>query len=86
MIIQHVALLGVVDFGVWDALRDILLLLLVALLLGTIAERLRQSVEISGERGDVGAQARNMAKIALVLAYRNDLTGAVKVDTLTPNL
>ncbi len=44
MIIQHVAQLGVVDFGVWDALRDILLLLLVALLLGTIAERLQQSV------------------------------------------
>jgi predicted Kef-type K+ transport protein len=44
VIIQHVAQLGVVDFGVWDALRDILLLLLVALLLGTIAERLQQSV------------------------------------------
>ena len=40
----NVALLGVVDFGVWDALRDILLLLLVAMVLGTIAERFRQSV------------------------------------------
>jgi len=44
MVFQHIGLLGVVDFGVWDALRDVLLLLLVALLLGTIAERLRQSV------------------------------------------
>ena len=43
MVFKHVAILGVVDFGVWDALRDILLLLLVAMLLGTIAERLRQS-------------------------------------------
>jgi Kef-type K+ transport system membrane component KefB len=41
--IQHVALLGVLDFSVWDALRDILLLLLVALLLGTLAEWLGQS-------------------------------------------
>jgi Kef-type K+ transport system membrane component KefB len=37
-------LLAIVDFGVWDALRDVILLLLVALLFGTIAERLRQSV------------------------------------------
>lgn len=44
MIFAYTALLGVVDFGMWDALRDILLLLLAALLLGTIAERLRQSV------------------------------------------
>lgn len=44
MVFQQTGLLAVVDFGVWDALRDILLLLLVALLLGTIAERLRQSV------------------------------------------
>lgn len=44
MVFQHWAILGVVDLGVWDALRDILLLLLVALLLGTIAERLGQSV------------------------------------------
>ncbi len=43
MVFLHAALLGVVDFGVWDALRDVLLLLLVAMLLGTIAERLRQS-------------------------------------------
>ena len=43
MVFQPVTLLGVVDFGVWDALRDILLLLLVALLLGSIAEQLRQS-------------------------------------------
>ena len=44
MMIQQIGLLGAVDFGVWDALRDVLLLLLVALLFGTIAERLRQSV------------------------------------------
>jgi Kef-type K+ transport system membrane component KefB len=44
MVFQHIGLFGAVDFGVWDALRDVLLLLLVALLLGTIAERLRQSV------------------------------------------
>ena len=44
MIFAYTALLGVVEFGMWDALRDILLLLLAALLLGTIAERLRQSV------------------------------------------
>ena len=37
-------LFGIVDFGVWDALRDVILLLLVALLFGTIAERFRQSV------------------------------------------
>jgi CPA2 family monovalent cation:H+ antiporter-2 len=43
MALQHVALLGIVDFGVWDGLRDVLLLLLVAVLLGTIAERFRQS-------------------------------------------
>lgn len=42
-------------------------------------ERLRESVEISGQRGDVAAQARNMAKISLVLAARSDLTGAIKV-------
>ena len=42
-------------------------------------ERYRESVEISGQRGDVAAQARNMAKIALVLAFRSDLTGAIKV-------
>jgi len=41
---QQIGLSAIVDFGVWDALRDILLLLLVALLFGTIAERLRQSV------------------------------------------
>jgi CPA2 family monovalent cation:H+ antiporter-2 len=44
VVFEHVGLLGVVDFDLWNALRDILLLLLVALLLGTIAERLRQSV------------------------------------------
>jgi hypothetical protein len=44
MMIQQIGLLGAVDFGVWDAQRDVLLLLLVALLFGTIAERLRQSV------------------------------------------
>ncbi len=43
MVIQYVTLLSVVDFSVWDALRDILLLLLVALLLGTLAEWLGQS-------------------------------------------
>ena len=42
-------------------------------------ERYRESVEISGQRGDVAAQAANMAKIALVLAFRSDLTGAIKV-------
>ncbi len=41
---QHLAIIAVVDFGVWDALRDILLLLLVALLFGAIAERLGQSL------------------------------------------
>ncbi len=41
---QHFAIIAVVDFGVWDALRDILLLLLVALLFGAIAERLGQSL------------------------------------------
>ncbi len=41
---EQAQLLGIVDFGVWDALRDVLLLLLAAMLLGTIAERLRQSV------------------------------------------
>lgn len=44
MLFQQLRLIAVVDFGVWDALRDVLLLLLAALLLGTIAERLRQSV------------------------------------------
>jgi CPA2 family monovalent cation:H+ antiporter-2 len=44
MAFEHLGLLAVVDFGVWDALRDVILLLLVALLFGTIAERLRQSV------------------------------------------
>jgi len=44
MTFEHSGLLAVVDFGVWDALRDVILLLLVALLFGTIAERLRQSV------------------------------------------
>lgn len=43
-LLQHAPLLGIVDFGVWDALRDVLLLLFVALLFRTIAERLRQSV------------------------------------------
>ncbi|QDU89840.1 Inner membrane protein YbaL [Pirellulimonas nuda] len=33
----------IVDFGVWDSLRDALLLLLAAMVLGTVAERLRQS-------------------------------------------
>ncbi len=41
---QHLAIIAVVDFGVWDALRDILLLLVVALLFGAIAERLGQSL------------------------------------------
>jgi CPA2 family monovalent cation:H+ antiporter-2 len=44
MVSPHARLLGVVEFGVWGGLQDILLLLLAALLLGTIAERLRQSV------------------------------------------
>ena len=44
MAFQHLGPLAIVDFGVWDALRDVLLLLVAALLLGTIAERLRQSV------------------------------------------
>lgn len=35
---KYAALSGGVGFGVWDALRDVLLLLLVAMLLGTIAE------------------------------------------------
>ncbi len=44
MLCKHLVLLVIVDFGVWDALRDVLLLLAVALMLGTIAGRLRQSV------------------------------------------
>ena len=44
MVFQQIGLLAIVDFGVWDALRDVLLLLLVALLFGTLAERLGQSV------------------------------------------
>lgn len=43
MIIQQAAMWGVVDLGVWNVLRDVLLLLLAAMLLGTIAERLGQS-------------------------------------------
>lgn len=44
MVFQQFELLAIVDFGVWAALRDVLLLLLVALLFGTLAERLGQSV------------------------------------------
>ncbi len=43
MTIGQSTLLAIVDFGVWDTLRDGLLLLLAAMTLGTIAERLRQS-------------------------------------------
>ncbi|MEX2093138.1 MAG: hypothetical protein WD971_10700 [Pirellulales bacterium] len=35
--------MAIVDFGVWDALRDILMLLAAALFFGTVAERLGQS-------------------------------------------
>ena len=31
-LLQHLPVLGIVDFGVWDALRVVLLLMLVALL------------------------------------------------------
>ena len=44
MAFQHLGMLAIVDFEVWDALRNVILLLLVALLLGTIAGRLQQSV------------------------------------------
>ena len=43
MVFPGISLVGAIDIGIWDALRDVLLLLLVALLLGTVAERLRQS-------------------------------------------
>jgi tetratricopeptide (TPR) repeat protein len=45
----------------------------------TALQRLRDAVEIAGERGDVHGQAKSMGKIALVLASRGDLTGAIKV-------
>ncbi len=45
MVVESLPILAAVPpLGVWDVLRDVLVLLAVALLLGTIAERLGQSV------------------------------------------
>jgi len=69
-LLQHAPRLGIVDFGVWDALRNVILLLLVALLCGTIAERRRQSVIVGYLIAGADGRGRTLNRRPLFSAHQ----------------